>query len=258
MSKIPSNLRFTVIERILLHLLDYTNYRNKIEVPPSITQQGISQCIRIERKHLPRSLKAMIEKNLVIERKTHVIDKNQRMKTYYLTLNGEAKASELKEGILNLVIKLKDEKGLIKERRIGEIKEFIKGVYSLAEILSWLQAENIFNLKQTLKEKEKIEEKTSIDKINIYRQALAQAWKDGKMTRDELDLLHSLRVSLNISEKNHVKIEKEILEKVADTADDKLMEIYSIALKQALTDNRISKDERAILEKIKNHMLLKK
>ena len=108
MGRSVGHIRFTVEERILLHLLDFTRYRNKIEVPIAITQQGISQCIRIERKHLPRSLKAMHGKNLLEERTTHVKNKPQRMKTYYLTLNGEAKASELKEGIMDFTIRIKE------------------------------------------------------------------------------------------------------------------------------------------------------
>ena len=68
MNESSSSLRFTVEERILLHLLDYIYYRSKIEVPKFITQEGISLTIRVHRKHLPRSLKSLIEKNLILEK----------------------------------------------------------------------------------------------------------------------------------------------------------------------------------------------
>jgi hypothetical protein len=86
---------------------------------------------------------------------------------------------------------------------------------------------------------------------------LIQAWQDGKMTSDERDLLRNLRLSLGISEKKHVQLEEEILENIASTANSKALEVYNIALQQALADKRISKDERAILEKIKKHLNIK-
>jgi hypothetical protein len=257
MSRSAGHIRFTVEERILLHLLDFTRYRNKIEVPIAITQQGISQCIRIERKHIPRSLKAMHEKNLLVERTTHVKNKPQRMKTYYLTLNGEAKASELKEGIMDFTIRIKDEKGKIKEKTISEVEKLLQGLYTLAEVLSCVLHEGVFNIKQSQVTEEKVKDQLSLNKIKIYQDALQQAWKDGKMTSDERDLLRNLRVSLDISEKKHVQLEEEILENATTSTNTTAREVYKVALEQALADKKISADERAILEKIKKHFSIK-
>jgi hypothetical protein len=237
----------------MLHLLDFILYKDKIEVPIAITQQGISQCIMVERKHIPRSLKAMNEKNLLVERTTHVKEKPQRMKTYYLTLNGEAKARKLKENIMNLTIRIKNDSGNIEEKTISEVEKLVKGLYSLAEMLSYVIYEDVFDLQQPRKIEEKAKDQTSIERIKIYKNALIQAWKDGKMTSDERDLLRNLRSSLNISEKKHVQLEEEILKNAAATSDIRALEIYKVALKQALSDNRISEDERAILEKIKKN-----
>lgn len=253
MDRAAGNIRFTVEERILMHLLDFTLYRNKIEVPLAITQQGISQCIMVEIKHLPRSLKAMNEKNLIIEQTTHVKGKPQRMKTYYLTIRGEAKASRLKENILNLTIRIKDENGHIKDKTISEVEKLVKGLFSIAEVLSFVQYEDIFDLQQPRKIEEKNKEHTSIAKIKVYKKALIQAWKDGKMTSDERDLLRNLRASLNISEKKHSQLEEVILKNAAATSDIRALDVYKVALKQALADNKISEDERAILEKIKKN-----
>jgi tellurite resistance protein len=257
MGKISGHLRFTVEERILLHLLNFTSFRDKIEVPQAITQQGISQCIRVKRKHLPRSLKSMIEKTLLMERTTHVKDKTQRMKTYYLTMNGEAKANELKEGIMDLTIRIKDKDGQIKEKTISEVEKLVEGLYNLAEVLSDIISEGIFHLQEPQEEKEEDKEQTTISKIKVYRKALVQAWKDGKMTSDERELLRNLRVSLGISEQNHVKLEEEILKNAVNTSDAEAVEVYKVALKQALADNKITPDERAILEKIKKNFHIK-
>ncbi len=251
----PGVIRFTIEERILLHLLEYTTHRQKIEVPPSITQEGISTTIRIHRKHLPRSLKSMLEKNLITENTAHVQGQPQRMKTYHLTLNGEAKAQELKDSITNLTIHLRDTQGNLKETTIKDIQTIVKGLHSLAELLSCITEEGIIDLTQTTQPPQKEQQKD--DRITIYQKALEQAWKDGKMTRSERDLLLNLRKSLNITEKQHLQYEEEILKDIKATVSSEVMEVYKIALKQALEDNRISPDERAILEKIRKHFNIK-
>jgi hypothetical protein len=43
-----------------------------------------------------------------------------------------------------------------------------------------------------------------------YKNALKQAWKDGRMSADESAMLDTLRKSLNISAEDHVNIEKEV------------------------------------------------
>jgi len=247
----PGAIRFTVEERILLHLLDYTTHRQKYEVTPSITQEGISTCINIHRKHLPRSLKTMQEKNLVHEKIAHVQGKSQRMKTYHLTLHGEAKAQELKDSITNLTIQIRDTHGQIQETTIQNVQNIVDGLQSIAEILSRITTEGILDLTQTETQESPIENQTN--RITIYKKALEQAWKDGKITRSERDLLINLRQNLKISEKQHLQLEEEILQNIKNTVSTEAMEIYKIALKQALLDNRISKDERAILEKIRKY-----
>ncbi|MHA2431331.1 MAG: hypothetical protein ACXACC_09940 [Promethearchaeota archaeon] len=257
MGKISGHLHFTVEERILLHLLHYTNHRDKIEVPQAITQQGISQCIRIQRKHLPRSLKSMIEKNLLMERTTHVKDKSQRMKTYYLTINGELKASELKNGIMDLTIKIKEKNGKINVKTIREVEKLVDGVDSIARVISDIISDGIFSLQDSQKIKKRSHEEMTLNNIEVYRKALVQAWKDGKMTSDERELLRNLRLNLGISDKDHVKLEEDILKNATIKSDTKAVEVYKIALKQALADNKISADERAILEKIKKNFNIK-
>ena len=48
-----------------------------------------------------------------------------------------------------------------------------------------------------------------------YKNALKQAWKDGKMSADESAMLDTLRKSLNISAEDHMNIEKEVRNELA-------------------------------------------
>lgn len=250
MMDVTNELRFTVEERILLHLLDYIFYRSKIEVPKSITQEGISNNIRIQRKHLPRSLKNLLEKNLIQEKTSHVIGKKQRMKTYYLTNNGEAKAYEIKKCISDLKVYIRDKNGNLKICSIEDVKNQKNELNNLAEIVSCIGKDGIIEYKKRdiCQNKKDIH----IDRIKIYSKALEQAWKDGKMTISERDILLNLRNTLNISLKEHIDIQEKILENIQNDSSE-AVEVYKVALKQALSDNKISEAERAILEKIKKH-----
>ena len=250
-----SSIRFTIEERILLHLLDYINCQLKIEAPPSITQEGISQTIHIHRKHLPRSLKKLIGKNFIEEKISHITGKKQRMKTYHLTINGKLKAYEIKDFIENINVYMKDKKGCLKEISVKDVKKLSNKFNSYAEILSCITIDGVVDLSKI--ENKNIEKSQLPDKFRIYKKALEQAWKDGKITVSERDILLNLRKSLNISAKEHVLLEKQVIEKLEKNTSFEALKVYKVALEQALADNKISAVEKAILEKIKKEFNIK-
>ncbi|ODS35442.1 MAG: hypothetical protein A7315_05575 [Candidatus Altiarchaeales archaeon WOR_SM1_79] len=257
MNKNQVRLRFTIEDRILLHLLDFIKWRDEIEVPPNITQHGISYGVGIKKKHVPRSLKVMIEKNLISERTTHVTGKTQRMKTYFLTIKGEEKARRLRSHVKDIKIKVSDGTTNIKEMVIKDLGDLLKDSYSLAEVLSHISSDGIFDIEKVKKMREEEKKETKRNDLEIYKQALTQVWKDGRMTSDERDILHILRECLNVSEREHLALEEEIFDSVGKTLDKKAMEVYKVALEQALEDGKITKDERAILEKIKKRFKIR-
>ncbi|UCG68357.1 MAG: hypothetical protein JSV09_11125 [Thermoplasmata archaeon] len=251
MNKAQGKFRFTIEDRILLHLLDYTKYRDEVEVPQNITQQGISEGVGIKKKHIPRAMKTMADKDLIAERTAHVSGKTQRMKTYHLTIKGEERARRLRSHVKDLIINVKNGAGKIKEMVITDLGTALKDSYSLAQVLSYVSSEGIFDLERVkeTREEEKKEEKR--DDLEIYKKALEQVWKDGRMTSDERDILHILRERLNVTDKEHLILEEEILESAEKGADRQVKAVYKVALEQALADGKITQDERDILEKIK-------
>ena len=251
MNLTKNRFRFTIEDRILLHLLDFVKWRNEVEVPSNITQQGISRAVGIKKKHVPRSLRAMIEKDLISERTTHVKGKTQRMKTYFLTVKGEEKARRLRNHVKDIKIRVSDGSTDIKKMAIKDLGDLLKETYSLAEVLSHISSEGIFNIEKVKEMREEEKKEVKRNDLEIYKQALTQVWKDGRMTSDERDILHILRDCLNVSEKEHLKLEEEILEGVERSSDKHAIEVYKVALEQALEDGKITKDERAILEKIR-------
>ena len=98
-----------------------------------------------------------------------------------------------------------------------------------------------------------VEEKKMPPKHEVYWHTLLQVWKDGKASLDEEEILEELRNVLGISDEEHIKMQKKII-RYAYPVRKKLLEIYSAAYKQALKDEEITEDERAILEVLREKL----
>ena len=61
-----------VQERILLHLSDYSDYSNSVEVPFALSQMGIANAVAIARSNVPRAISGLKDQGLLIERQAHV------------------------------------------------------------------------------------------------------------------------------------------------------------------------------------------
>ena len=67
-----ANAKPGVQERILLHLLDYSDYKNSVEVPFALSQMGIANAVAIARSNVPRAIAGLKDQGLLIERQAHV------------------------------------------------------------------------------------------------------------------------------------------------------------------------------------------
>ena len=178
----------TATERILLHLLDYLKNDYETEMPIEITQEGIAKVTCIQRKHLPRSLKKLIQHDLIYEKRSHVRGKKQIMKTYYLTSEGRKEAIRIKNKIADYET-ICITNGEKQSYSISEIYDLYKKDYSYSCIISQVIKHSCFNEKNIkIKRNEKdIFSKFSAEKI--YKEALEEAWKDGVLTVDERNIL---------------------------------------------------------------------
>ncbi|MFA7341597.1 MAG: tetratricopeptide repeat protein [Candidatus Methanomethylophilaceae archaeon] len=87
----------TVAERILLHLSRFIDYENEYDVPLDISQDGISQALRISRAHAAVELKKLKEIGEVTEKLAHVKGGKARRKSYFLTPMGLERSRKLDE-----------------------------------------------------------------------------------------------------------------------------------------------------------------
>jgi hypothetical protein len=67
MVKVPMT-RPGVQERIFLHLRDFVDHSEKVEVPFALSQMGIANAVAIARSNVPRAISGMKESGQLIER----------------------------------------------------------------------------------------------------------------------------------------------------------------------------------------------
>ncbi len=86
----------TIGERIILHLAQYSKFKDDFDAPVDVSQDGIAEALRISRAHAAIELKKLKESILVEERIAHIRRGNTKRKVYYLNKTGEDKANSLR------------------------------------------------------------------------------------------------------------------------------------------------------------------
>ena len=83
-----------VQERILLHLSDFSDFMDSVEVPFSLSQMGIANAVAIARSNVPRAIAGLKDQGLLVERQAHVQGVSRKRKAYFLTDTGMKLADE--------------------------------------------------------------------------------------------------------------------------------------------------------------------
>ena len=112
MAKKP--FHFTVVERILIHLAPYAKYEDSIEVPFSVTQQGIADAVCVQRSAVPRAMKKIIQQGWGFDRLAHVQGQKRRRTVYFLTMEGMSKSKQLIDNVRLMKIRYEAPSGMKK------------------------------------------------------------------------------------------------------------------------------------------------
>ena len=161
---------------------------------------------------------------------------------------------KIRDFIQNTEITVIDQQNETSKIALRDIPEKFHGL-QLVHIVSNVDDSGTFSIKEFEKRQKELEEEMSSPqmdnqrKFDIYRSALEEAWDDSVMTIDERAILEGLRIKLGISEKEHRKIEDEVLALIELPSTNK--EIYRVALLQAYADGRLSDDELQMLDKLR-------
>jgi DNA-binding MarR family transcriptional regulator len=101
-------VHFRVRDKILVHLLQYSNYVDRGEYPVEMTQEGIAEAVGILVSHVPRNVKKLRDEGLVVEDSGRVRGKTRRVKVYYLTSRGILAAREMMESMEKHIAEVTD------------------------------------------------------------------------------------------------------------------------------------------------------
>ncbi|MEM2900787.1 MAG: hypothetical protein QXT63_08345, partial [Thermoplasmata archaeon] len=136
----------TAEERILIHLYDYSKYREDYEVPIEVTQDEIGVYTGILKNHVSRDMKRLINKGFVEERLAKVYSLQRKRKAYFLTSKGMNVAQRLIVSLSEMQVILKDgEKDSM--LRLGEVNSKLSAKYSILYLARHLNEKNELDLK---------------------------------------------------------------------------------------------------------------
>ena len=107
--------------RILLHLRDYADFRDRVEVPFALSQMGIANAVSIARSNVPRAIGSLRESGYVIERQAHITGVTRKRKAYFLTDEGISLSDEVWNSVSERIVKTIQPGGKIEELTIADI-----------------------------------------------------------------------------------------------------------------------------------------
>ena len=138
-------VRLTAKERILLHLLGYVTFRDALEVPPEMTQEGVASAVWVELRHLSQYLRPLLAEELVRERTVHVKGVRQRRKVYDLTEAGQHAAYRLRDRVKAETVEVVEAQGARPET-LGNVLESLKGAVPLLDLVRRSMRDGKINL----------------------------------------------------------------------------------------------------------------
>ena len=141
----------TVKEKIILHLLSYSQFSDIEEVPENMTQQGIATSIAAPRPHVSMALKDLKIKGQLVDRTSRITQGKRKQKVYFLSSDGVQIGTSLKRRLLGSEIKIID--GSIESvLSVGEICTKYK--ISIMDLLNSIKADGVCDIR-TIGEKPK-------------------------------------------------------------------------------------------------------
>ena len=235
----------TTEERTLLHLLDHQLPKGKWEAPESITQAGISAAVHVQRKHVPRTLKRL-EKNQELEiTQRHIPGAKQKRRVYSLSLQGKEKAQQLLASIVKLEITHID---MAFEGKTLTIADICEKNQPILITLSHLDEGMLYHKTPVVSSVSNPDGIASLDAQageELVRRMFATAWKDGKITKDEQQLLSDVVDFLCMHPERARRLSEEARGSPENPPPE---EVYLDMLRQALIDGELADDEMALIK----------
>lgn len=137
-----------VQERILLHLLDYSDFKDSIEVPFALSQMGIANAVAIARSNVPRAIAGLKDQGILVERQAHVKGVSRKRKAYFLTDSGVGLASETWERLADLPIRCLFEEKPAEETTLSGAKSVLPFQMRPVDIIRYMDDNHTLDLRR--------------------------------------------------------------------------------------------------------------
>ena len=229
----------TTEERMLLHLFDNPLPEGQWEAPFTVTQAGISAAVHVQRKHVPRTLKRLEKRDELHSGQRHVPGAKQRRRVYGLTSKGKERAGDMRDNILAKSVLVNGESIML-----GTLR---KGGQMTLDLLSHVDEGLVFHDSPVVSPVSNPEGIASLDAQageSLVKRMFARAWEDGKITKDEQQLISEVVTFLGMHPERVERLSEEARKaQNAPPPED----VYRDMLRQALVDGEIVEDEIALL-----------
>ena len=238
-------LTLTVEQRVLLHLWDTPLGDNPWEGRPELTQAGVSDAVGIARKHLPRTLKKLREKECIQEETRHVAGAKQRCRVYALSPIGRKAASELVDDIQTRVVKADGEKTTVQalHNHTTGLLDVLRNIDSTGTYRPPIDGDVVDIIPLDGSD-------LPLDhRLAVYDNIVRTAWSDGVVTKDEQAMLDDLAMYLGLEPYDTEPIEKRVREESIDP-DAENSSLYKQMLEVAWQDGEVDANEQAMLDSL--------
>ena len=132
-----------VADRILLHLSDNLNQRDRYMVTTSLTRPGIAESCALHPPNVSRAMRSLLKKGEVSEHSRSIIGDERKQKTWQLTELGEIAADETRKRHSSTEVLLRDENGTLLELEAGNVAQRLHADLTLLQILLHAQHEGV-------------------------------------------------------------------------------------------------------------------
>ena len=136
-----------VQEKILLHLLDYADFKEKVEVPFSLSQMGIANAVAIARSNVPRAISGLRDQGLLVERQAHVHGVSRKRKAYFLTDSGIIAAEDTWERLRQFQFRCIGSDGEALTTTLGSAHEVLPFAMRPVDIIRYLDDNLILDVR---------------------------------------------------------------------------------------------------------------
>ena len=134
MDKLPK-ISISVEDRLILHLFEEHNQKNKFLVSHSVTRPGIAEACALHPPNVSRSMRSLVSNSIVEEHMRSVKGDSRKQKTWQLTDEGERLAKKIVNKVGNLKVLIRDKNGDLLEILASNASQKLESKLSLLQIL---------------------------------------------------------------------------------------------------------------------------